>query len=123
MGDKLKRKKRTLVDIQEDRVIRGSDSSYEKYSEDNHEDVLGNPDLLPEQSAKPSNPQLLMGEAIQHLQGRQKEVYLLVMREDKSIAEAAEILGIIKGTAQVHLERAVAFIKAYCIQAIEGGRV
>ncbi len=71
----------------------------------------------------PSTPQLLMGEAIQHLQGRQKQVYLLVMREDRSLAETAKVLGIGKSTAQSYLERAVAFIKDYCQMAIEGGRV
>lgn len=88
---------------------------------------LDGPDFMEKyvipQTNVPSNPQLLMGEAIQHLQGRQKQVYLLVMRDDRSLTEAAKVLGIGKSTAQSYLERAVAFIKGYCEQAIEGGRV
>lgn len=71
----------------------------------------------------PSTPQLLMGEAIMHLQGRQKEVYLLTMRDGKSLAEAAEVLGIEKGTAQRYRERAVKFLTVYCRAAVKAGRV
>jgi len=86
--------------------------------------ALANPDMLAEtEIAAPSTPQLLMGEAVEHLQGRQREVYLLTMREDKSLAEAAEILGIEKGTAQRYKERAIKFIESYCKQAIAKGRV
>jgi DNA-directed RNA polymerase specialized sigma24 family protein len=92
------------------------------------EDVRANPDSLEEDEAmyatsQPSTPQLLMGEAVQHLQGRQREVYLLTMREDKSLAEAAEILGIEKGSAQKYRERAIKFIEQYCHAAIQKGRV
>lgn len=92
------------------------------------EDVRANPDSLQEDEAmyangQPSTPHFLMGEAINHLQGRQKEVYLLTMREGKSLAEAAQVLGIAKGTAQKFRERAVKFLTAYCKQAIAGGRV
>lgn len=79
-------------------------------------------DIL-KQATTPSSPQLLMGEAILHLQGRQKEVYLLVMREDKSMAEAAEILNIGKSTVQTYLDRAISFISDYCKAAIEQGRM
>lgn len=83
-----------------------------------------NPDLLPEtEIAAPSTPQLLMGEAVEHLQGRQREVYLLTMREGKSLAEAAEVLGLSKGTAQTHKERAVKFITKWCQTAMAKGRV
>ena len=83
-----------------------------------------NPDMLPEtEIASPSTPQLLMGEAIAHLQGRQKEVYLLTMREGRSIAEAAEMLGITKGSAQKYRDRAIRFISQHCHSAIEKGRV
>lgn len=83
-----------------------------------------NPDMLPEMAnTGPSTPQLLMGEAIEHLQGRQREVYILTMREDKSLAEAAEILGIEKGSAQKYKERAIKFIEGYCKAAIAKGRV
>jgi len=83
-----------------------------------------NPDVLPEMEiAAPSTPQLIMGEAVQHLQGRQREVYLLTMREGKSLAEAAEILHLAKGTAQKYKERAIKFIETWCRQAIAKGRV
>jgi DNA-directed RNA polymerase specialized sigma24 family protein len=92
------------------------------------EDTRANPDSLREDEAmyvdsQPSNPQLLMGEAIQHLQGRQKECYLLTMREDKSLAEVAEILGISKGAVQIYRQRAVKFLTSYCKVAIKNGRV
>lgn len=78
-----------------------------------------NPDVLPEGTSyfgdpAPTRAQLLMGEAVEHLQGRQKEVYLLCMRRGLSIAEAAEELGIKKGTAQTYRERAIAFVQQYC---------
>jgi len=109
---------------------RGEQSPYWDYmaaraSEQNSfESAQANPDVLAEtEIAAPSTPQLLMGEAIRRLAGRQKECYLLVMREDKSLAEAAQILGIAKGSAQVYVGRAVKFISAYCKQAIDGGRI
>lgn len=82
---------------------------------------LGN--TLADENRTPTNPQMLMGEAIEHLQGRQKEVYLLYMREDRSFAEVGEILGINRFTARDYLERAIKFITAYCEQGIKGGRV
>ena len=83
-----------------------------------------NPDVLPEtEIAAPSTPQLLMGEAIAHLAGRQRECYLLVMREDKSLAEVAEILEIAKGSVQVYVDRAVKFITGYCKASMKNGRV
>ena len=87
------------------------------------EHVCANPDSLPEVDAAPSTPQMLMGEAIAHLQGRQKECYLLTMREGKSFSEAAEILSIGKGRVQQYRERAIRFIEQYCKAAINGGRV
>jgi DNA-directed RNA polymerase specialized sigma24 family protein len=83
-----------------------------------------NPDTLPEtEITTPSTPQLIMGEAIEHLAGRQRECYLLTMREGKSLSEAAEVLGITKGSTQVYVNRAVKFIEGWCKQAIKGGRV
>lgn len=88
------------------------------------EHSLANPDTLPHiETVAPSTPQLLMGEAVEHLQGRQKEIYLLVMREGRSLAEAAEVLGIEKGTAQKYKERAIKFIASYCQEAMSKGRV
>lgn len=78
-----------------------------------------NPDVLPEGTSyfgdpQPTRAQLLMGEAIRHLQGQQKSVYTLTMRESYSLAEAAQKLGISKSTAQVYRERALKFIQQYC---------
>lgn len=88
------------------------------------EDCRENPDLLSERpAAEPSAPQLIMGEAIEHLQGRQREVYTLIMREGKSLAETGEILGITKSSAATYLERAIKFIAQYCKVAIKRGRV
>jgi RNA polymerase sigma factor (sigma-70 family) len=84
----------------------------------------GNPDILPETKiSAPSTPQLIMGEAIEHLQGRQKEVYMLLMRDSKTYAEAAEILGITRGAVQTYEKRAISFIEAWCKNAIGKGRV
>ncbi|SRR5258708_34377004 len=92
--------------------------------DDVREYPLANPDVLPEtEIAAPSTPQLLLGEAINHLQGRQREVYLLTMRESKSLAETAEILGIEKGSVQKYRERAIKFLTQYCEAAIQKGRV
>lgn len=94
------------------------------YGEDAQEHPQANPDVLPETTiAVPSTPQLLMGEAVDHLQGRQKECYLLTMREGKSFSEAAEILGIGKGRVQQYRERAIKFITQYCQAAMKKGRV
>jgi len=83
-----------------------------------------NPDVLPEMKiSSPSTPQLIYGEAVDHLQGRQREVYLLVMREGRSLAEAADMLNIEKGSAQKYKERAIRFIEQYCQAAIAKGRV
>lgn len=116
------KKKRVIVDIQDLQEIRGHTNSYDSFSEEG-ESVLGNPDLLPEQSNSPSSPQLLMGEAIEHLQGRQKEVYIAIMRDDKSQAETAELLGVGRTTVQVHLDRAIAFITEYCRRGMEKERI
>lgn len=119
------KKKRVIVDLQHLQEIGGGTGSYDRYSaeQDGEESVLANPDSLPEQPTSPSTPQMLMGEAILHLQGRQKEVYLSIMRDDKSLAETAEMLGVGKSTVQTYLDRAIAFITAYCTQAMKQERV
>jgi len=120
----MPRKKRGLVETQPLKEIRGDSKSYEQYTNFvGSEEALGNPDCLSEQDNTPSSPQLVMGEAIEHLQGRQREVYILIMREDKSMAEAAEILDVSKSTVQTYLDRAIAFITNYCRAAISNGRV
>lgn len=88
------------------------------------EHPCANPDVLPEtETAAPSTPQFLMGEAVEHLQGRQRECYILTMREGKSFSEAAKILGIGKGRVQQYRERAIKFIMRWCEQQIAKGRV
>jgi RNA polymerase sigma factor (sigma-70 family) len=83
-----------------------------------------NPDVLPEtEIAAPSTPQLIMGEAIEHLQGRQREVYMLLMRESKTYEEVSEILEITRGAVQTYEKRAIKFIEQYCKAAIAKGRV
>ena len=108
--------------------IRGDTNSYENWVEMNAhrnedgepmEPVQANPDSLPEGTSyfgdtSPSRAQFLMGDAIKHLQGQQKVVYTLTMREGYSIAEAAKKLGISKSTAQGYRERAIKFISQYC---------
>lgn len=130
-------KKRKLVEFQKLKVERGSTGSYDAWNKLHStrtkdgetidgppEHTQANPDELPElNNTSPSTPQLIMGEAVQHLQGRQKEIYLLSMREDKSLAEIAEILSISKGTAQTYKNRAIKFIQGYCQEAIKKGRV
>ena len=83
-----------------------------------------NPDVLPEtEIAAPSTPQLIFGEAVEHLQGRQREVYLLLMRESKTYEEVHEILNITRGAIQTYEKRAIKFIEGYCKAAIAKGRV
>lgn len=117
------KKKRGVVEQQEINERGGSSNSYERYSAENGESVLGNPDLLPEQSHSPSNPQMIMGEAVEHLQGRQKEVYLMIMRDEKTQEETAEALDLSRASVRTYFDRAIAFISAYCKSAIDGGRV
>jgi len=128
---KVKKQKDQVVEARDS--YRGERSPYWDYQrthggngkgDDIPECVQANPDVLSEtEITTPSTPQLVMGEAVEHLQGRQKEVYFLTMREDKSLAEVAEILGIEKGSAQKYKERAIKFIAGYCKQAIKKGRV
>jgi|ERR1019366_9129704 DNA-binding CsgD family transcriptional regulator len=92
------------------------------------EDVRANPDSLREDEAmyadsQPSTPQMLMGEAVAHLQGRQKECYILTLRDGKSFSEAAKVLGISKSAVEIYRNRAIKFISGYCEQAIKAGRV
>ena len=135
---------RNFIKSHKIREVKGDRNSYERWNERTPikkqkgrladkfdfitEDVRANPDSLREDEGmfavgQPTTPQYLMGEAVEHMAGRQKECYIMVMREDKSLAEAAQVLGISKGTVQVYLNRATKFITAYCKAAIERGRV
>lgn len=129
MKKKTKLQKVKEIDSRRD-SSRGEHSPYWDYMAARATDQIAgefaqaNPDVLPEtETAAPSTPQLIMGEAVEHLQGRQKEVYMLIMREGKSLAESAEILGIEKGSVQKYKERAVKFIETWCRAAIARGRV
>ncbi len=118
------KKKRGLVDTQRLDEAKGDVNSYERrIASDGFESPLANPDCLAERDTVPTSPQRLMGEAVAHLQGRQKEAYLLVMREDRSMAEAAEILNVSKSAVQIYLNRAIAFITNYCRAAEAQGRI
>jgi DNA-directed RNA polymerase specialized sigma24 family protein len=102
----------------------GNTDSYTRWlaaqeKEDHWEPAQANPDMLQLSEAlyadgTLTDEQELMGIAIEHLQGRQKQVYLLTMREGLSLADTAKSLNITKSTAQVYRTRAIAFIKAYC---------
>ena len=136
----MKSKERKTVRLQNTRVLKSpkdasktessqywDDVASGRYGKDEigfKEHVQANTDVLCEtEISNPSTPQLLMGEAIDHLQGRQLEVYLLTVREGRSLAEAAKLLGIEKSSAQKYRERAIAFLKQYCHAAIAKGRV
>lgn len=129
------RKKKPFIESQDIKVTKGNTGAYERWIESHGqsvpkgklgdkfdfvtEDLRANPDSLREDEAMYSNsplsrPQEIMGEAIEHLQGRQKDVYMLTMRQGMSINEAAKLLDISKSTAQVHRDRAIKFIAAYC---------
>jgi len=136
LSDK-KPKRRPFIDTQKLKEINGTSGAYEKWVEKQGtsvpkgrlgdrfdfvtEDVRANPDSLTEDDEMYTNNQLTpaqetLGEAIEHLQGRQKQVYLLTMRQGLSIRDAAKRLKISKGTAQVYRTRAIAFLVTYCKQ-------
>jgi RNA polymerase sigma factor (sigma-70 family) len=129
------------IQIQKTRIVKSrKDASYGEHSpywddadvhsrtssggEGLNEHPQANPDVLPETNiSAPSTPQFVMGEAIEHLQGRQREVYMLLMRDAKTYEEVAEILGITRGAVQTYEKRAIRFISAYCKEAVAKGRV
>jgi RNA polymerase sigma factor (sigma-70 family) len=128
-----KRQKIKVLETKKDSSETEQSAYWDDVSANNRSDLSGmqlrehpcaNPDILPEtEIATPSTPQLLMGEAIEHLQGRQRECYFLTMREGKSFSETAEILGIGKGRVQQYRERAIKFITKWCEQQMAKGRV
>src|ERR1700688_4673877 len=90
------------------------------------EDVRANPDSLREDeglygNSQVTRPQELMGEAIEHLQGRQKQVYLLTFLQGLSFTEAAKKLHISKSAVEIYRNRAAKFITQYCEAAIQRG--
>ena len=87
-----------------------------------------NPDVLAEKDAmysgsQPGQAQFIMGEAIAHLQGQQKAVYLLMLREGRTQEETAAMLGISRSSVRVYYLRAITFIHQYCKAAITRGEV
>lgn len=119
--------------------VPGTEEAYQRYVEKGTNKPLGklgnrfdfskespqaNPDLLTESQgmyadSQMSDAQRIMGDAIEHLQGRQRDVYMLTMRQGMSLREAAALLGIAKGTAQVYKDRAIKFITDFCRQKLE----
>lgn len=121
-------KRLARIKLQDLDDVKGNSGAYERWC-DTHmpkseegiaeEPIESNPDSLVEGTSyfvdvHPTRAQLLMGEAILHLQGQQRAVYLLTMREGYSIAQAAKKLGLSKSTAQTYRERALKFIQQYC---------
>lgn len=78
-----------------------------------------NPDTILNRIRPVSEEELIVADAVEHLQGRQKEVYLLTMRLGLSLSKTASELNIKKATAQVYKARAISFVTAYCKQAIK----
>lgn len=101
---------------------KGDNTAYESYvlkagqDEDGVpiEDVRANPDSLAFIERGITRPEEIMGEAIEHLQGRQKDVYMLTIRQGLSLDKAAKLLSISKSAAQIYKDRAIKFITAYC---------
>ncbi len=93
-----------------------------KTSLDGLEDILTENDRLGG-NAEVTEEQFIMGEAVEHLQGRQRDVYFLTVRQGVSLAKVAKLLDISKSAVQIYKVRAVSFVTAYCKQAIKNGRL
>lgn len=124
-GDKMDRH---LVRTQKLREVKGSAGAYERHQNTEYEPTRANPDSLLESdglyaNAQRTKPQELMGEAIEHLQGRQKQVYLLTVRQGLSFTEAAKKLHISKSAVEIYRNRAAKFITQYCESAIQRGEL
>lgn len=70
-----------------------------------------------------ATPRRIMGEAIEKLKGCYKEVYLLVVRDEKSLEETALVLEMDECCAQKALDEAIESVRKYCKQAIAKGRL
>lgn len=133
---------RNLVQTQKVKEIKGDSGSYGRWNDKNPinrqkgklgdkfdyvtEDVRANPDSLREDEGmyadnQLARPQELMGEAVEHLQGRQKQVYLLTFRQGLSFAKTAKRLKISRSAVQIYRNRAARFITGYCEAAIQRG--
>ncbi len=93
-----------------------------------NETPQANPDCLREDEAmysdsQLSKPQELMGEAVEHLQGLQRDCYMLTMRQGLSFTEAGKLLKLSKSDVQGYRARAVKFVTEYIKRAIKNGRL
>lgn len=64
-----------------------------------------------------------MGEAIEKLRGHHKEVYLLVVRDEKTLEDAALVLEMNEVQTQRVLDEAIESVRKYCKQAMLKGRL
>lgn len=70
-----------------------------------------------------ATPHRIMGEAIEKLRGYHKEVYLLVVRDEKTLEDAALVLEMNEVQTQKVLDEAIECVRKYCKQAIVKGRL
>lgn len=70
-----------------------------------------------------ATPHRIMGEAIERLRGYHKEVYLLVVRDQKTLEDTALVLEMDEIQAQKTLDEAIESVRKYCKQAMVKGRV
>lgn len=82
------------------------------------ESFRANPDNIAAEEQPAVGPRQIMYEAVEHLQGQQKEVYILLYREGLTMREAAAKLNVSVSTIQHYDNKAVNFIKQYCQQYI-----
>lgn len=64
-----------------------------------------------------------MGEAIESLRGKQREVYFLTVREGMSVTEAAEALNMREPEVWDYHYRAIDSVERYCKIAMLKGRI
>ncbi len=116
------------------RDVNGDEESYQKFCDNRSAKSIGklgnrfdfssespqaNPDLITEGQAlyadsQPNKAREIMGDAVEHLQGRQRDVYMMIMRQGLSFQETAKLLKISKSAVQIYKNRAVKFITAFC---------
>lgn len=70
-----------------------------------------------------ATPHRIMGEAIERLRGYHKEVYLLMVRDQKTLEDAALVLEMDEVQTQKTLDEAIESVRKYCKQAMVKGRV
>jgi RNA polymerase sigma factor (sigma-70 family) len=70
-----------------------------------------------------TRPQEIMSDAVEHLQGRQRQVYIMAMRENLSFSEIAKTLRISKSAVQIYRQRAISFITQFCKDAIKREKI